>query len=272
MRIGSLSIVTKIAVVALILLVVAGATVGVLTAKGVIFSGPRFSADELPMNTGLKYTYYNAMEQSTKGRTSPVAVSFTLEGPWNFVQAPTSSEFTLLYVDPSAQNAGSEFPSANICERIDPNTYTYLVKTSESVQTLGKDHPGEYYAQGVRQLTRYSPPETVCRFPFRVGDSWESESDGILVDYPSGSVHYHITTKVISRNSIKVPAGQFASCYLLQKKEDWVLADGTSIHPIYYDWIVPNVGRVVHIASYEDETQEVFSQAAGYSVLKDVPK
>ena len=271
LRIVGLSTVTKIVVAAVILLVVAGATVGVLTATGVIFTGPMFSADDLPMQTGLEYTYYNATDEATEGRGSPVSVSFTLEGPWDFVEAPTSSEITVSYVDPKAQEASSEFPSADTCRRMG-NNYKYFVKSSESVRILGEDYPGEYYAEGVRMLTEYSPPRTTYRFPFRVGDRWESVSDQIAVDYPSASLHYHVTTKVISRNSIKVPAGQFATCYLLQVKEDDVLVDGTSIHRFHYAWVVPNVGRVAFIEGYEDETQEVFSQAAGYTVLKELPK
>ena|SRR5664280_634007 len=122
------------------------------------------------------------------------------------------------------------------------------------------------------QFDSYEPPYLAWKFPFGVGDSWSSQSNVVISGYAEATGTLALTSRVVSMNSIRVPAGDYVKCYLIQDRSQEVISDGTSYSWISYTWFVPGVGIVASISSANGEIYDVFTQASKIERLKTIQK
>ncbi len=201
--------------------------------------------------------------------SQPVSVSLNLEGPWDFTEGPTEGEVVRRYIGVKNSPDAVDFPEANVAMKIDTGitSTTQFYKNDKSasqilgisVKTLLSDVPG---------IAKANPPVINFKYPFKVGDSWESVNDEQVSGLVTGNQRYESQTIVVTRNSIKVPQGSHEVCYLLQSKQHRIEYDGSDYTQIRYTWVVPGVGLVASIDSIKGEQNEVFTQASEFKRLK----
>jgi len=187
----------------------------------------------------------------------------------DFGTGPTEGEAVYNYVAPNETPQAVDFPGANAARKNDSgsqvNTFYYL-RDASSYQTMGSAI--KTLLSEVSLIYKFSPPELTYKFPFKVGDSWESVNDIVESGLATGTGRKEEQTKVIARSSVHVPQGDYAKCYLVQIREHAKYSSGEEITRIDYAWLVPGVGAVAYIYSVNGEQNEVFSQASSFWRLK----
>lgn len=237
--------------------------------KSLVYEPYEFTAKDYPLDPGLKLVYY--AEKQTNPGESPqrFPVSLNLQGPWDFSAGPTEGEIVYTYLAPNETPQASDFPGANSARKYDYGNGVdtiYIKKDSDTYQVLGDAN--KTLLSEVSYITKYNPPLLDYKFPFKVGDTWESVNDITYSGLGSGTGRLEVTCKVISRNSIKVPQGNYSKCYLLQYKSHEKDSDGTETTYIQYAWLVPGVGAVAYINSVNGEQIDAFTQASSFWRLK----
>jgi len=235
----------------------------------VAFQPYEFTTKDYPMDPGTQLVYYSEKETQGTEKPAPFPVSFNLQGPWDFSQGPTEGQIVYDYIGPKDSPDAADFPEANAARKNSGPTSatTYFYKRDpSSILIFGSST--KTLLSALSAIEKYSPPEITYKMPFKVGDTWSSSSELSYSGLLSGKGREDFTTKAISKNSVKVPQGQYDISYLIQEKYHSVDPDGAETNNIYYTWLVPSVGAVAYMYSVNGEQNEVFSQATGFWRLK----
>lgn len=183
--------------------------------KAMVYEPYEFTSKDYPMDPGLKMVYYSEKLATGSEQSQPFAVGFNLEGPWDFSTGPTEGEIVYDYVAPNETPQAADFPGANAARKNDSGTSVdtdYFLRDASSYQVAG--YAIKTLLSEVSQIEKYSPPELTYKFPFKVGDNWESVNDIVESGLSTGTGRQEMQTKVIARNSVKVPQGEYDKCYL----------------------------------------------------------
>jgi hypothetical protein len=240
-----------------------------VTSSAFTYKPYEFTVKDYPTEPGLEYVYYSGKPTSAYDRPAPFPVNFNLTGPWDFSQGPTDGQLVDDSIAPKDTRDNADFPGANkaVKESSGDSSETRFYKVDEaSSQELGRSTTTLLTA--APYITTFSPPVIDYKFPFKVGDEWNSSSELLSSGAYSGKGSYALTNKVISKNSIVVPQGKYDVCYLIQTRANILDSDGSTWNTIGYSWVVPNVGSVAHIESANGEQAEVFSQGTVFTRLK----
>jgi hypothetical protein len=231
----------------------------------------QFNSDDYPTTTGMELKYFTQDPNNEVLYNYRYPVSFTLEGPWDFSTGPTEGERSRTYVPVSSVPESVYFPGATIARRQNDgvtNTVYFYTKDASTYYIAGMSLQDTTMNDIL--IRNYQPSDLIYKFPFKVGDSWVSQVnfyDSHYQNYSGTEVTY---TRIISKNSIKVPQGNYQNCYMVQSKTQRSFSDGTSYNWIEYTWLVPGVGSVVYVSSANGEINDVFTQAESIERLKEV--
>ena len=237
--------------------------------KSFVYEPYEFTAKDYPLDPGLKLVYYAEKQTNLSESPQRFPVSFNLEGPWDFSGGPTEGEIVYTYVAPNETPQAADFLGANTARKHDYGNGVvtfYIKKDTDSYQVLG--NANKTILSEVSYITKYNPPRLTYKFPFKVGDTWQSVNDITYSGIGSGTGRLEENSKVISRNRIKVPQGEYSKCYLFQSKIHEKDSDGTETTYIQYAWLVPGVGAVAYITSVNGEQIDAFTQASSFYRLK----
>lgn len=161
---------------------------------------------------------------------------------------------------PSAQAAtagGAQYsaPSQTVAAGTE---YNYQDISADAWRSFGRVGPED-------RLRTYSGGVGVLRFPIDVGSTWTETytqtEDGNSVDITAENT-------VLARGRVRVPAGAFNDCYLVQNKVTVSAGRGATVTWDYI-WFVPGVGRVAEIVSQPAEKKEVFRTARSFYRLQE---
>lgn len=240
-----------------------------ITAKTFMYEPYEFTAKDYPQEPNTKLIYYAEKQVNPSEDSPPVSVGFNLEGPWDLTQGPTEGEIVYNYVAPKETENMADFPEAtNARKSSNPSSAStyYYKKDPGGIQMLGIVNKS--LLSEVSLTEKYSPPDLTYKTPFKVGDSWESINDVVYSGLASGTGRSETKIRVVARNSVKVPQGEYDTCYLLQYRYHNKDFQGTVYDSIEYAWLVPGVGSVAYIDSVNGEQNELFSQASDFWRLK----
>ena len=240
-----------------------------VTATAFTYEPYEFTSKDYPTEPGLKVIYFSEKTETSTATPARFAVSLNLTGPWDLTAGPTEGEVVYNYVGPKDTEQAVEFPDANAAREQDyggEKDIYYYRKTSEAQQILGRST--KTLLSQVAAVSKYNPPQSIWKFPFKVGDSWSYSSTGTVTGLVTGQSKWEGQLKVMARGSVKVPQGEYDKCYLVQERSHVVYTDATEDNTIDYTWIVPGIGPVAYLTSVNGETNEVFTQASSFMRLK----
>lgn len=196
--------------------------------SGVEYQPYEFTSGDYPVERGYSLTYYCRESVSgPRGQSQLVPVHFTLAGPWDFAQCIEEDETVDTFINPAENPDVAMFPGATSAIQCTEGTETgvhFYEKGKHCLKILGSSFGSS--ASNERAVRQYIPPKEKYRFPFVVGDSWESSSTGQVSGSTTQTEESIDRYKVVSRNSIEVPEGAYDICYLLQHEEHYTNSKG----------------------------------------------
>lgn len=228
-----------------------------------------FDSNKYPLQEGESYYYsgptYN--EQTHEWYTTPLPVSFNLEGPWDFSQGPTDETLIVTTKNASNDPNHADFPGATYVTYkgwqygTDSRFYS---KDTNIVQEHGWVEDVTYLGRNI-YIYKYDVPNFLVCFPIKVGQVWENNFSIIRDGKPIATTSRKKT--VISKNRLVVPAGTYDDAYLVQVKGSQTF-EGVNKTFCNYIWYIPYIGMVVYIGSLDNEPNEVYVQAQLFERLK----
>jgi len=240
-----------------------------VTATAFTYQPYEFTSKDYPTEPGLKIIYFSEKPETSTQKPAPFSVSFNLTGPWDLTAGPTEGEVVYNYIGPKDTEQAVEFPDANAAREQDyggDKDIFYYNKTAAAQQILG--HSYKSLLSQVAATTKYNPPQGIWKYPFKVGDTWAYSSTGTVTGLVSGQSKIDSQIKVLARNSVKVPQGEYDKCYLVQSRNHYIYTNGSELNTVEYTWTVPGIGPVAYLVSVNGETSEVFTQASSFMRLK----
>jgi len=232
----------------------------------------QFNSGDYPTTTGLANIYWVTdpmNEIYTTQNRYPVSIS--LAGPWDFTQGPEEGTRTQEYIPGASVPESTRFPGANVVRRDNDglmNAVGFFKWDSSAANWMGWSYQNNYMPTA--QFMTADPPDLAFRFPFKVGDSWGSQCNMAVSGNVDATGTYTDNCRVVSLNSIRVPAGDFDKCYLILDHTQESYSDGTNDSRVSYTWVVPGVGSVAGITSANGEINDVFTQATHIARLKEI--
>jgi hypothetical protein len=234
-----------------------------------VYEPYEFTAKDYPMEPGTQLNFYAEKQTNGTEVAQPVPVAFSLEGPWDFSQGPTDGEVVYNYIAPKDSPQATDFPEANTSRKTDIPTQATTYFYKRDAQTLQMNGLAiKTLLSEVSLILKFNTPRLLYKYPFKVGDQWQSSCPLTESGLISGNGNFQSGVKVISRNAITVPQGSYKTCYLIQEKYNWTLSDGTNQAKINYSWLVPGVGPVAYVESVNGDQSEQLGQAASFWRLK----
>lgn len=201
---------------------------------------PNFTSDDYPTTPGLTNAYVDG---------DYTVDSIPVGGPWEFKSVMAKNYGSVSYVNPAANYAYGGFPDSNVARVLsgsEGEASQFFSKSSSSMYYLGN---AEREIVGYRTL-KFNPPILEYRFPFNVGDSWESSSTYSITGLTPGQGTVTSQVRVIGNNSLKltvlITETTYNNCYLMEQQETDTMPDGTIHSYSTYYWLVPGIGRVAY--------------------------
>lgn len=225
-------------------------------------------AEDVPLKEGTRYETY----ANDSGKTPSVKVSFDLKGPWDFSRGPTDVVMKSVIVKKSKAADAKQFPEAKLAEKILSSSLTTSF-TTYNFTTLGEQALflyGQSSAPNVPEFKprKYDRPERLLKFPLKVGTRW-SDTFQVAGEPPTT---VKADKKVVSQNTVVLPAGTFRGCFLIQIKRTTkrpVDEQEVGNKQIIYVWWAQGVGPVAWIIGEPNGVKETFKQADYFFRLKD---
>lgn len=222
-----------------------------------------FVSADIPVGVG---TVYEAYQNNPGGDTAKINIS--AEGPWDFSAGPSAVVVKSQIVKVSKGADYNAFPEATYVEKIFASEFTggaiaynFASLSASSLQSFGQS----VAPKGKESVfKRFTKSERLLVFPLRVGDKW---TDTMKIEGESGS-GYEIAKEVVSRGSVKVPAGLFFDCFMVRITKTTLSNDGSKIRSLIYTWWAPGTGLVAAAGSNPGEEKQYFDQAAYLFRLK----
>jgi hypothetical protein len=198
---------------------------------------PTFTYADYPVNPGLTNSYWHGSSYEN----TPTA------GPWE-LKSPADEQATQSYVDPAANYAHGDFPSANAARVY--TTPDFSISQFYDRETTYMNYLGYAQQEIAGYMTlKFSPPKLSYRFPFEVGDSWGSSSTYTVTGLNPGKGSIANQVSVLAYNTLKIDPlfGEpvtYNNCFLLQTRDTDTWTDGTVHVTLTYYWLVPSLGSV----------------------------
>lgn len=233
---------------------------------GIVEGEEPMTAADMPTDTGTLLTY------ATNVPGDAVNVDFNLDGPWSFIQGPNAEVMASSFMGTEAAPMADQFGSADLVSLLSwsPNSvaqsaygaivasqYHFEAKSDSGLVSYGRFGPDD-------RLRTYSGPVRILVFPLATGTSW---TESYTEDEDGASLPVIAENTVLSRNRLKVPAGEFEA-FLLQSRVTSGSGD-SAVVTWDYVWLVPGIGRAAEIISFPGERSEEFSQARFFYRLQD---
>ena len=244
-----------------------GVTVAVEQA-GVVAGEEPLTAADIPADAGTVLTYVTNVPGTS------VSVDFNLDGPWSFSQGPNAEIMTASFTGTDAAPEAGQFSAAGLVSflswtpspasvqqsaygTVRASQYNFEAMSDTALVSYGRFGPDD-------RLRTYSSPVRILVFPLATGSSW---TESYTENEAGASLPVVAENTVVSRNRLRVPAGEF-DAFLLQTR----VTSGTGGAAVVtwdYAWLAPGIGKVAEIISFPGEHSEEFSQARFFYRLQD---
>lgn len=218
--------------------------------------------EDVPVRSGTTYETYS----NDPNKTTDVAVSFDLKGPWDFSEGPTDAVMESVFVAKAKAADAKQYPQAKLAEKVLPNrltsdftTYNFVSVEERALLLYGQSSSPPFPEIKPRV---YDKPERLLVFPLKVGTRW---TDTFKV---SAGTDTTVTARkaVLARGAVTVPAGAF-DCYLVQITR-MVKEEGETTKQYVYVWWSADVGPVAWIIGEPDGARQTFKRADYFYRLK----
>lgn len=197
-------------------------------------------------------------------RLSVIPVSIDLAGPWDYTDGPVDQEQSVPTMPVTNVPGVESFPDATHVDAKGGGNFSFKREEEDGQYSLGFSVLSKV-DQGPREFVFvFNPPALLYPRVIEVGSEWVNE---FRMETEFGIQMNKETHQVLANNSIKLPYGDLANCFLIRI---------TSVNPdnadkLYrYTWYVPGIGYVASIISHQGESDSVFGVAEVMTRLKDV--
>lgn len=162
---------------------------------------------------------------------------------WDFSALQESYSDSLVFYEPAETPYGADFPAANIATRLDTTIYIYFEKTSGRLSLVGSHGYLEFDTLKVNTGIRFSPKQTIIRFPANLNDAYTENSRAVVqmagteVGVPYDSVrlvsNYTRDVKIDAYGQLITPSGTYET---LRSTETEVKTDSVYIKsgPVWF--------------------------------------
>lgn len=229
------------------------------------------SANQFPTAVGDSFVLFTNRDS--------VAVSFDPNGSsWDFSTGPQSDTEVAVYVPCSRAPQPDSFPLAQLFSYSfvlrDPASafFSYGNKTTDSLCDYGFSSPDT--GHGGYIAFRRLPDRLVYLFPLQAGVSWTA-TDSVSVPISSYRLVSYDTIygRVLKEGTVTSPVGGPYPCLLLRMSQRGLsrLQPANQVVDTVYqeiaEWLVPDLGVVVHIASSVKDSSWPFTRATCFPRL-----
>jgi hypothetical protein len=224
--------------------------------------GADFTADRLP-GVGSVYVYNTNLPLPAD--SEGLAVSFALEGSWNFSSGPTEVNQHASFLAPAGLPGADRFPESNLClksENSGEAAFLYYLQDSFTRKLLGSYMIA---ADGSETWDKYDPPKVILRFPMELYQpAFEATTVYSTSEGFSEQIDYKVNVRWI--DTVTVPAGVFPNTVMMQYFDIHGTGQET-YNALYYSWYAPDVGQVAFVHSFLNEAQPAFNRAVDFRRL-----
>ncbi|MFH2009410.1 MAG: hypothetical protein ABI333_22655 [bacterium] len=216
--------------------------------------------DELVIEVGLGATY-------RVNQTGPVSVDLVGqdvggEPLWDYTGTTPSDQSVVdeLLPVPGTWYAG-DFPDSTYAAHLDDETLGVFRVTDQALAMIGI-----VSVEPNKTLLTYSVPVDVLRFPIQLGDHYviNTVSSGTFNWTPMWTVEETYDITVDALGTVVVPAGSFHALRIRTNLHQYIPFTLFTLDRILYVYVTECFGIVARLRSEDDETENLFTQAAEY--------
>ncbi len=216
--------------------------------------------DEMVIEVGLGATY--RVNQNAPVTVDLVGTQSGGEPLWDFTGTTASDQSVVDELLPVTGTwFATDFPTATYIAHLDPDTYGVFRVTPQALSMIGiaSVTPNQ-------TLMTYDVPVDLLRFPIELGDQYiiDATSSGTFNYTPFYTVEETYDVEVDALGTVVVPAGSFHALRIRTNLHQYIPYTIFTVDRILYIWVTECFGIVARITSQDDETENIFTEAAEY--------